>query len=154
MDDVDGFFDRLEQRIKEAIPHAIDAGLTTLMQDVLYETESGRSPVTRTDFASYSTFYEDYKESKLGLPSSPVNLRVSGSIEEYDIELDAESSSGTLYFTGNTYTGARTGEVMAMHQFGRNRVPVRKIFPESVNELQQDVVDEIRNELLNRINNA
>lgn len=154
MDDVNGFFDRLEQRIKEAIPTAINAGLTTLMQDVIYETESGRSPVTRTDFSSYSEFYSDYKETKLGLPSMPVNLRVSGSIEEYDIELDAESTSGTLYFTGNTYSGAKTGEVMAMHQFGRNRMPVRKIFPEQVEQLQQEVLDDIKNELLNKMNNA
>ena len=151
--DANDYFDRLEVDLKEAVADAIEIGLEAIMEDVLDQTQVGNSPVTRSPFTPYSDKYRKYKERMLG-SANPVNLRYDGSISDYAIEIDAQSTSGELYFKGTTRGGLTTGEAMYLHQTGGGTMPVRKIFPESIQDIPEEVLETIRQRILNRINNA
>ena len=148
-------FDNIQERLSRAVGVAVAHGLDMYMAMVLDETESGMSPIDGA-FEDYSNAYKDYKESILGRPSSPVNLRVSGSINDYDIEVDVAplSSVGELYFSGNTYDGTPTGQALFIHQKGLGGSPVRRIFPEKIEELPTEIKEEIRLKIIEEMNNA
>lgn len=136
-------------KLKDAVNKGIAEGLDNYMAKVLDDTAVGESPIEGgSSLFGYTEWYERYKADVLGVPSSPVNLRVSGSIENYEIDVDDVSSVGMLYFnpSSQSYSGESTGEVMFMHQNGIG-VPERKIFPSTVSELPQEIKEDIINKI-------
>ena len=121
--------ENVEEKISRASLETVVEAAPVIRDEMVSRTRRGQS-VSGGSFAPYSEKYEK-RRRKLGLPTSPVDLTVTGAMLDLETRISQEGSGASVRFS----TPSAADDYASVHQEGGNGIPQRKFL--GMSEQQQ-----------------
>jgi len=134
----------LDLQVRNKVEKIFVEAMEVYREIMLNNTSRGFSGTKQEEpFPPLSEDYGKLKMRRVG--NSSANLRMDGSIN--DTVIKGTPTGSEMEFVGYTYNGKRSAEVFGYHQRGDGFNPQRKLVPETVDEIPQQVIDFINKRL-------